>query len=263
MNLKIMEAMEYMDEKYIGEALEAEKKASNRKVLKRWGAIAACLVLVVGLCLGFLGGKEEIVLPPSRYGANAGQLSIYCPSFEEAWDAADVIAWVRVGNWLGERSGDKVLDTTYFEAEVIRTYKGNPGESIVLEQVGSSNWTVKCYPLFTYGNEMLLFLQGGDSRPFPGNHYTGAEFDNSYCIVGTYGGVMDVVTNTDGTVYVTDRFGFITKDVESYSLNSQILQSVKPELCNVLSTVDTIQQTEVRNSKRMFTLEQMEKLFGK
>ncbi len=255
MKANVMEGMEYMDQKYIDEAVEYKAKTRNVKPLMRWGAIAACLVLVVSLCLGYFV-KDEVVLPPTRVGENAnGKASITDFTFKEACASADVIAWVRIGNWLGEKTGDEVLDTTYFEAEVVESYKGDPAQTIILEQLGSSKWTLKGYPLFTSGNELLLFLVGGENR------YNGDTY--SYYINGSYGTVMDVVTNTDGTVYAADRMGMVTEAIKDSIVNEQLNYGLRMELSEALKNVDAYQQKSVAGAAYVFRMDVMEELLCK
>ncbi len=276
MNRKIMDAMEYMEESYIGEVLDAGKKASTRRSLMRWGSLAACLVLIVGLCIGIWGGsnpqntepqlnaqEKEIVLPPTRYGAGDMAYSL-ARSFtlEEAYEEADVVAWVRIGNWLGERSGDMTLETTYYEAEIVQCFKGNPGENIVLEQLGSSAYTISRYPLFTNGNELLVFLVGGEDRVYYSTNYTGTPYEYSYYINGSYSTVMDVVSNTDGKVYVVDRIGVLSTDIQEYAIHEDTTDNLRAALCDVLSDVDSVQQEILANAENIFTMETIEDLFA-
>ncbi len=261
MKRKMMEAMEYMDQKYINEALEYKEKKVAFKPLLRWGAVAACLVLVVTLVLGFMGGlpgttaNEAIVLPPSRVGTVSDGKTLLAKGFtlQTALEEADAVAWIRIGNWLGEKTGDNTLDTSYFEAEVVRCYKGDLGQSIVLEQLGSSKWTIKGYPLFTHGNELLVFLKEG----------TGKNYDNCYWINGTYSTVMDVVTNDDGKVYVSDRLGMLGESISDYKINDQQISNLKTALCDVLANVDSVQQSCVNESEYVFTMETIEDLLTK
>ncbi len=249
MNLKIMEAMEYMDEKYIGEALEAEKKASNRKVLKRCGAIAACLVLVVSLCLGFLGGKEEIVLPPTRYGKTQSSASLAKSyTLQEGVAEAEAVAWIRIGNWIGENTENHSIGRTYYEVEVVECYKGNLPETFTLKQYGSTKGTDKAFPLLTYGNELLLFLnKSGDTG-----------FGECYYILGSYGTVMDVALDSDGTAYVNARidhiFSNIAEATENYSRDSALMN----ELVTAVAEHDPIQSNYVVNSDFVVVLEDIE-----
>ncbi len=246
--------MNSIREDYIQEAMEAEKRRSTSM---RWVALAACVALVFGIGVGSLflsvNKHSDTILPPARFGAYSdGKMSL-AKSFtlESAYDEADVVAWVRVGNWLGERTGEKILDATYFEVEVVKAFKGNPGDSIVMEQLGSSAWTIKGYPLFTFGNELLVFLVEAEGR----------EYENCYYINGTYSTVMDVVTNTDGKTYVADRFGMLGDSAVSHAIDILALLELKVNLSDVLKDVDTIQQAIVEGSEYIFIMETIEDLF--
>ncbi len=251
MNKKIMEAMEYMDEKYIGEALDARKKASSRKTLMRWGTIAACLVLVVGLCVGMLGGlpggqQEKVVLPPTRYGAGQGNAMLARTyTIEQAVAEADAVAWVRVGNWIGERPDDG----TFFEAEVIRSFRGDMPEDFTLKQLGSSLYTLTGYPLFTSGNELLLFLNKADLA------IDNEEYENCYIIMGAYSTVMDVTTDENGDAYVSDRYGMLGKTISAKNYGSS--DQLKEELTAAAKVMDDIQSDFIVRARHVYALEEL------
>ncbi len=265
MNKKIMEAMEYMDEKYIGEALDARKKASSRKTLMRWRSIAACLVLVVGLCVGMLGGvpaqpqgsepqlnhpqpsepAKEIVLPPTRYGEVQAQSSLYRGfTLEEGVEEADVVAWIRIGNWLGEDT-DSLLTKTYFRAEVVECYKGNIPNNFVLKQYGSSAETTLGFPLFTYGNELLLFLNLSE---------TDFTYGSCYYLIGDYATVIDIIKDENGVTYASDRIGYMTQDLSISTKNHSGDHALKSQLHTTAAEFDAIQGVMVNSSDYLFEL---------
>ncbi len=268
MSKKIMEVMEYMDQKYIDEAVGAAPQKRSYKPVIRCAAVAACLVLVASLGFGYLGGwfaapQEQIILPPTRYGAGVmGYSMTRSFTIEEAFEAADVVAWVRIGNWLGERSGDKTVHTTYYEAEIIKCYKGNPEESIVLEQLGSSAYTIPGYPLFINGNELLVFLIGGEEREYYSTNYSGTAYEYSYYINGSYTTVMDVVTNTDGMTYMVDRMGILSNNIQQLAIQLQTNVKLKSDLSAKLADVDAVQQAILSKADAIFTLETIEGLFN-
>lgn len=138
--------------------------------------------------------SEKIVLPPTRVGTEGTMKpSLDKPrTFETAFEESDIVALVRVGNWLSEESG-----YTCFDATVLEQYKGAPIDSFVLREDGDSEMTFKASPIFTYGNEMLLFLKMDD------------EAVNNYWIVGTFTTIVDAV-NVNNEWYFLDRLGMLS-----------------------------------------------------
>lgn len=110
------------------------------------------------------------VLPPTRFTRRGGAPGAFYweeeDTFEAAYAQADVVARVKVGNWLGE---DAQLQVTYYEATVVDTFKGDIPESFVLKQAGYTQEGAVL--LFTYGNEVLLFLKS-DEDPNYENTFT-------------------------------------------------------------------------------------------
>ena len=106
-----------------------------------------------------LSDSDNIILPPSRIGE--GEFNVQLTkryTFETAFAEADAVARVKVGNWLSE---DRENDSTCFEATTLQCFKGSLPETFTLYQTGSSHETLEGFPLFTYGNELLLFLNQG------------------------------------------------------------------------------------------------------
>ena len=142
---------------------------------------------------------EDVVLPPTRIGKGGMHVLLgknY--TFEEAMEEADAVALIQVGNWIGE---DNELHETYFEAKVMQCFKGNIPENFTLLQSGSSECTITkpMYPLFTYGNEFLVFL----------NEAVGLDYESPYWIIGAYTTILDVSYDDDGNRYYADRYGIL------------------------------------------------------
>lgn len=148
--------------------------------MKRIGsAIALCLAILMTL-LGCGNGKSNVTAvgttfagdlpaaigtvisrPPTRSSNaqyNFAQLR-HTLSLLQLWESADAVAWVSIGNWLSETDCG-----SYYDVTVIECYKGELPSSIVLEQAGSSVNTYTDFPLLTYGNECLVFLQRWDAE---------------------------------------------------------------------------------------------------
>ena len=74
---------------------------------------------------------------------------------DELFAKAEAIALVRITSWLGE---DLDMRTTFSEADVLRCYRGNLPERITLAQLGTSQVIAGGTPIYTRGNEFLVFL---------------------------------------------------------------------------------------------------------
>lgn len=139
---------------------------------------------------------------PIRIGA----LGVAQASLNKAYDLdsavndADLVADITITSWIGEDTGDAM--TTFFDAKVNVTFKGDSFENIVLLQTGNSETTLKDYPLFKMGDRMILFLKKA----------VGVDCDNPYWIIGEYTTVMDIQT-VDNVPYVMDRLGVLTESV--------------------------------------------------
>ncbi len=247
MKRRFSEAMNEIRKDYIEEALEVRQ--SRRNPVLRWAALAACMVLVLGLSMGFLLNGQTpdngIVLPPARIGKTEGKGSLYRSfSFEEAIEEAEVVAWIRVGNWLGE---NYEIFTSYFEAEVVACYKGQMPEEFVLEQTGNSEFSYKGYPIFTSGNEMLVFLNATNKVPY----------ENCYWIIGGFSTVLDVVKDQDGNTYAMDIRGYLGKSINEYKTNYADNRSLNFQLCNVLKEIDDVWEGQLEKVEYIFLLEDM------
>ena len=105
--------------------------------------LAAVLLLSATAC-----AAHEPVLPPSRWGeGEAKGMLPHTYSLSEAYDAAEVVALVTVGDWLEE---ELITGRTFFRTTVQKVYKGDIPHEFVLAQEGCSTWTYRNYPVFTY-----------------------------------------------------------------------------------------------------------------
>lgn len=183
-----------------------------RKLLSMTAALLASLVLAGCSAAG------GAALPPQRIGNMGMKVNLeklYTP--ETAAEEADLVALVRVGGWVKEDSDSHV---TYYNAEILRTFKGSPGETITLIQDGFSQMTVDGYPLFISGNEMLLFLAKADTE----------EFDNAYWELGAFSTVIDTVRDGEGQLFYLDRFGLMgssLKDCKNYLFDEEKAAELK------------------------------------
>ena len=113
---------------------------------------------------------------------------------------------------------------TLFEARVLECFKGNMPDTFTLKQGGSSACTYEGYPLFTAGNELLLFL----------NEATGTyEYNSVYWIIGSGATVMDVMYDDEGNRYYGDRKGHLGQTVEigkNYTFDYELFQQMYENL---------------------------------
>ena len=113
------------------------------------------VLLLAGMLL-LLTACGGVVRPPVRIGEGTGHTCFSRSySLTEAFEEADVVALVQVGNWLGENTDG--FPYTYYEADALECYKGDIPAHFTLMQSGASTSTYEDYPLFTYGNQLLLF----------------------------------------------------------------------------------------------------------
>jgi len=152
--------------------------------------LAAALVLLTA-CSG--RGTE----PPVRIGEAIGEASLLRSySAAEAFQEADAVALVRVGDWLGEQDGGFPI---FYKAAVVKSYKGDLPREFTLMQNGGSAGTYEDYPLYTCGNELLVFLRKAD-----------ADYPDAYQSVGSFSTVLYAADAVDGTRYYLDRFGLMS-----------------------------------------------------
>lgn len=188
--------------------------------------VVTMLLLSVSGCATVPDEQDTAVLPPSRVGGSQMQATLVKKyTFESAFSDADVVARVEVGNWLGE---DTDNFATYFGAKVLQCFKGSPTETITLSQDGSSAGTLKGYPLFTNGNEMLVFLKEA----------TETTYGSLYWIIGAYTTLLDVSYDESGNRYYIDRCGLLgeTVNITNYAYE----MPVASEVLAVAAANDTI-----------------------
>ncbi len=190
--------------------------------------ILSLLCLVVGYGLVKSRGDGH---PPRRIGAGTMHTSLSQRyTVETAFAAADVVARIQVGNWLEE---DTELHQTYYGATVLECFKGDIPKAFTLLQSGCSTFTVEGYPLFTKGNELLLFLREAE----------GLDFEAPYWIIGSFTTVMDVAYDTAGNRYYADRYGIFCEefyDCVNYTSHSTIASEVRAYAAKVDSIVKTM-----------------------
>jgi hypothetical protein len=157
---------------------------------------------------GETGIPDDAVLPPVRIAEGTRHASMARSyTFSEAFSEAYLVARIRIGNWLSEHTGRNV---TFYEATVLETYKGKEFDTIVLRQDGCSRVTMGGYPLFTYGDEMLVFLGNPEL----------SLYDDAFWIIGAFTTLLYIETDKSGDIYAVDRhniLGQYMSDFKSYS----------------------------------------------
>lgn len=194
------------------------------------------MMLILALIMANTGCAKNAVnqleQPPSRIGEGTIPASFENEySFESALAAADVVARIEVGNWIAE---DTNLQKTYFEATVLQCFKGSIPTTFTLLQDGCSTGTLKGYPLFTRGNEMLVFL----------NEATEVNYDSPYWIIGSFMTILDVSYDDSGARYYADRYGILGKTMNitaNYGLQEDVFAEVYSKSVEADSIVEDMQ----------------------
>ena len=114
---------------------------------------------------------------------------------------ADAVAVVRVGSWVGE---DLETCQTAYIATVETLYKGEIPETVLLLQSGMSEMYYSGYPLFTNGNELLVFLE----RSFYG------DYGDVYACLGLYSTTYYVGRDDSGDAYIFGNKGTMSESLE-------------------------------------------------
>ena len=165
------------------------------KILK---TVALSLVLL--LCAG-CGSSGKAVLPPVRETeeqlTTVQRETVY--TVETAWEDAELVAVVRIGDWLNESENGY---GSFYRAKTEKIFKGTAPEEIVIVQDGNSKATLRGYPLFTDGNEMLMFLKAANEEGY----------ENDYYLIGSYTTLFDVAHDGDAAYYL-DRYGILGESV--------------------------------------------------
>ena len=204
-------------------------------------------VLMASMLLGLLlasctGSKKEAVVPPVRMTEYPSHASFgYAPaSVADAVEESDAIAYIRIGDWLGYTDD---MYSTLFSAEVIETAKGKLPSKFTLIQDGSSRFTLEGHPLFTAGNELLLFLnklsdEGRERNKLP---------DDSYIITCAHITTFDVIA-IDGEKYAFPRnyalLDTMPSSVRNFAQDETFLKKAVDELIrsdSIWENVDTMQ----------------------
>ena len=194
------------------------------------------------------GVPKGAVLPPSPITSRPAEVS-YVSEFDlrSACAEADCICIVTVGDWLEENDF-----SSYYSASVEKRFKGDPGESIVIVQLGSSknpNGVSAFYP----GDKLLLFLKGWEI----------SGFENSYAVVGADICCLYAAADDAGNVWFLDLkqlMSLKTQELEPDLLphSSAEAEALKKELCAYYQNREPL-CTSIRRCGFIFPAEEMER----
>lgn len=197
----------------------------------------------------------DIVHPPNRTARNVkSRESLLKPkepvTFAKIIKKADLIARVRIGNWIGETEY-----MTFFQAEIIEVYKGKKHCSITIVQNGSSTYGVDGL-LLDYGQELLLFMSSVDT-PLEGTVIE--DHKNVYYLTQKNLSVYDVAKWGLRT-YVVDRYAIIAPSIQGVE-NYASYYRIRYWLRNILETRDPLRAEysyEFGNYSNIFSLNDIE-----
>lgn len=213
-----------IDEHFVS---KTTKRAANKKpLLRSIAAAAAAVLLVSGAMLGisrFVGiGEapklpaqqeaaspnnnafltdtivpEDAVLPPVRVGSfQSPSDPVVFLNFEQFYDDTAAVCILTIGDWLGDNGTG-----TYYEATVEKVYKGDLPEKIKLYQVGNEKWTLEYYPLFTYGDRLLIALETWPDLP---DYEDGFDLENCYQPAAAFISYFFISSDENGVEYLLE-----------------------------------------------------------
>ena len=179
--------------------------------------------------------ESEPVYPPEPEG-DVSELSVSLagPCTPDGdFEKATALAAVRIESWMGEYDNENGFGT-FYAATVLKTYKGDLPEHIIVKQAGTSQKRIKHQLRFMPGNEYLLFLNDGTFQ-----------IDDMYWIESGYVSVIDLVRDGNGDTYYSPIFDNFALDFHIENRNGDA------ELCSRL-LADLVRK-DPRREKRNFT----------
>ena len=210
-------------------------------------------VLALSGC-GSIEKEQSIKDTPHQIGLK-GQMSasVIGFDFDESYKKAEIIAQIKITQWLGEV--DEEIERTIFKAKLEKTFKNNADHSlkeIKLVQTGNSNYTIKDYPLFKINDRLILYLVKTEMEGY----------GEVYSILGAHTGVFRIV-NSDGHDYAIKQFGNCPELSEAIATadNSKIKSALLKNITNNDSALFFSSPLNVFNET--YDLEKMDKLIEK
>ena len=203
-----------IDESYV-EA--AEKRGAKGRVLSIGAkralriAIAAAAVIILTFGIVMTSGAKGDVLPPARWGIYDSGPWVFGADevldFGTYYEDPEAICLVTIGNWLGDNGSG-----TFIEAHVDKLYKGDLPETFVIYQSACQRVTFTNYPVFTYGDKMLI---GVSEHPYKVEGDLG--LDKYYYINGEAQGVLYYAADKAGNEYVFDPEAMLSVNTLRYT----------------------------------------------
>ena len=244
----------------IDEKLAYMHDSSNEKrravPLWRYAAAAAAILLVLGAVFAAVkllpaksprqeaAAPKDAVLPPAREGKESvahSRTALF--SLESAFLQADSVCTVTVGDWIGDNG-----TATYFKAKVDKVFKGDLPDTIELYQIGCEEVTADGFPLFTYGNRLLVFLS-----PFKPDD--GIEAENSYELLGAGSAFFYVASAEDGSEYYIDTIGLFSNETMRLCRGLDLTNhaddlALREELVNDVASYDKLIADRIANFEK-------------
>lgn len=204
-----------------------------RKRVTIFALIIGCFafLFILGAQNWIKDSKVGVKNTPSQIGSK-GTISstVKGYTFNELANAADIIAEVKISEWLKETN--EPIQKTFFKAKFLNIYKSNVGEDlqeIILMQRGNSEYTIKDYPLFQNDDKLVLFLKKA------------TDIENTYWILGEHTTVLKTCTVDNKEYFIKEVGDFpelkdiqILDDIEK----SKIKENIKPKMLEFSSLVN-------------------------
>ena len=165
--------------------------------------LAAVLLLSATAC-----AAHEPVLPPSRWGEGEAQGMLPPHLLPVGGLSRRRGGCPCYGGGLAGGGADHRANL--FPDNGPKSVQGRYPHEFVLAQEGCSTWTYRNYPVFTYGNQLLLFLIKYDVSMYR-DTYDLVEYPDAYELISTYSTVMYVTQDDSGMSYVLDALGVMTE----------------------------------------------------
>lgn len=167
--------------------------------------------------------SENLKDTPHQVGLK-GQMSASVMGMEldTSFKDADIVAEVKIREWLGERQKGEELQKTIFRASLEKIFKNsidNNLKEIKLIQDGNSDYTIENYPLFKNNDRLLLYLKKA----------VGEGYENTYWILGGHTGIFRII-NTDGKDYIVKQIGDFPELSEALISESKDIRSIQETL---------------------------------
>lgn len=167
--------------------------------------------------------SENLKDTPHQVGLK-GQMSASVMGMEldTSFKDADIVAEVKIREWLGERQKGEELQKTIFRASLEKIFKNsidNNLKEIKLIQDGNSDYTIENYPLFKNNDRLLLYLKKA----------VGEGYENTYWILGGHTGIFRII-NTDGKDYIVKQIGDCPELSEALISESKDIRRIQETL---------------------------------